>query len=314
MGKYTVGVDVGGTNIKFGLLNAQGKIIARKRLATEAFVRNKEKLIKAMVEAIQELWIDQDITTKNIEGVGFGFPGLINYKEGVVNSLTNIFGWKNVPIKKILEKELKVPVFIDNDVNVVGLGEWKYGVGQGVENLIYITLGTGVGGALILNNALYRGEGSVAGEIGHMPLNERGEDCNCGGFGCFERSVGNIYIVEKARKLFRNKALQLEDVFDLANQGNTRAIEFWDDMATHIGNALVGVVNLLNPRLIVLGGGVSNNYKFLHKTITKIIQQRSMAVQKKMVKIARAKLGDDAGIIGAHVLIKESIIGLKKKS
>ena len=164
-----------------------------------------------------------------------------------------------------------------------------------------------MGAGLVLNGALYRGEGFVAGELGHMPLNEKGPDCNCGGWGCFECYVGNGHLLKEARKIFKKNTIELPDVFYLANQGNVRAIRFWEETAAHIGNALVGVVNLLNPRLIVLGGGVSNNYKFMGKTINAIINKRAMKVQAKMVKIVRAKLSDDAGIIGAQVLVKEAI-------
>ena len=142
-----------------------------------------------------------------------------------------------------------------------------------------------------------------------MPLNEKGPDCSCGGWGCFECYVSNGYLLKKAAKIFKNKNIQLPDVFYLANQGNVRAVQFWDEAATHIGNALVGLVNLLNPRLIIIGGGVSNNYKFLGKTISAIVKRRAMKTQAKMVKIVRAKLGDGAGIIGAQVLVKEATRG-----
>ncbi|MBI5415634.1 MAG: ROK family protein, partial [Candidatus Omnitrophica bacterium] len=168
--------------------------------------------------------------------------------------------------------------------------------------------GTGVGGGLILNNALYRGEGFVAGEIGHIPLNEVGPSCNCGGYACFERYVGNRTLLAKAARLFR-KDIRLQDIFPLARRGEPRALRFWKETAVHIGNALVGVINLLNPRLVIIGGGVANNFRFMGPTIRKIIRQRAMKVQKKMVRVVRAKLGDDAGILGAHILVKEAILG-----
>jgi len=307
MKHYTVGIDVGGTNIKFGLVNRLGSILARTSLDTKKYHRNKQKLINALIEEIKFLICSKNLKSKDISGIGFGLPGLIDSKKGVINFLPNVPGWKNVPLKAIVQKKLSIPTFIDNDVNLITLGEWKFGAGRGCQNMLCMTLGTGVGAGLVLNNALYRGEGFVAGELGHMPLNEKGPNCNCGGWGCFERYVGNGHLLLNARKIFKKKNLQLPDVYKLANGGNVRALSFWNDVAVHIGNALVGVVNLLNPRLIVIGGGVCNNYKFLGRTINTIVKKRAMNVQAKMVKIVRAKLGDDAGIIGAQVLVKEAV-------
>lgn len=307
MKRYIIGVDVGGTNVKLGLVDRSGAIVARAFLDTKSFYRSKTKLIDAIVGAARDLIEEEELVSKDILGIGLGLPGPIDSKRGVVNFLPNIPGWKNVPLKNIIQKTLHIPTFVDNDVNLITLGEWKLGAGKGYKNLMCMTLGTGVGGGLILNGALYRGEGFVAGELGHMPLNEKGPNCNCGGSGCFEHYVGNDYLLKKAAKIFKKKNIQLPDVFYLAKQGNTHAVRFWEEAATHIGNALVGVVNLLNLRLIVIGGGVSNNYRFLGKTINTVIRRRAMKVQSKMVKIVRAKLGDDAGIKGAQILVKEAI-------
>ncbi len=305
MKKYSIGIDVGGTNIKFGLVDGFAKIVDRAHLSTENFTQSRKKLIEAIVGRIEYLIGKNNLKKNNILGIGFGLPGLINPPKGIVNFLPNIPGWKNIPLKNLIEKKLKIPVYLENDVNLITLGEWKYGAGVGCRNLICMTLGTGVGGGLILDGRLYRGEGFVAGEIGHMPLNAKGPACNCGGVACFEQYVGNRQILEKVRTLFKKEGFhRIQDIFCLANQGDRRALALWEEIATHIGHGLIGVVNLLNPRLIVIGGGVSNNFKFLHKTINKIIFKRAMRVQAKMVKIARAKLGDDGGILGADVLIR----------
>lgn len=303
MPKHTIGVDVGGTNIKFGLINPSGKIIARTRLSTARFASNKKSLINAIVDTIKHFIDENRLTRHNIKGIGFGLPGLVDPFKGFILILPNISGWKNVPFQSILEKELKIPVFLENDVNMIALGEWYKGAGRGYRNLVCMTLGTGVGGGLILNNRLYRGEGFAAGEIGHLPLNEKGPKCNCGGQGCFERYVGNKILLHSAIKLFKDKTMTLEKVYALADKKNKKALRFYDEMATHIGNGLIGIVNVLNPRLIIIGGGVSNNYKFIYKKITRVLLARAMPVQARMVKIVRAKLGDDAGILGAKVLI-----------
>ena len=305
----TIGVDVGGTNIKLGLVAPSGKIIVKTNLITKSYVHHPRLLINALVAAIRALIRDNGKTIRDIAGVGIGLPGQINSPQGIVIFLPNVPGWKNVPLRRIIQTQLKLPVFIDNDVNLVTLGEWKLGAGKGYKNLVCITLGTGVGGGLVLNGELYRGEGFVAGEIGHIPLNEQGPACNCGGMGGFERYVGNRILMDKAAGIFGKENIRPQDVFALANRGNALAVRFWREAATHIGNALAGVINLLNPRLVIIGGGIANNYKFMEKTIRAVIRRRAMKVQRNMVRIVRARLGDEAGILGAHILVKESILG-----
>jgi glucokinase len=307
MQKYTIGIDVGGTNIKLGLVSQSGRIISRSHLETRSFISNKTKLIDAILGSIQKLLAANKVSIKQVLGIGFGLPGLIDFKKGLVIFLPNIPGWKDVPLKKIIENKLKIATFVDNDVNVITLGEWFFGAGRGYENLVCMTLGTGVGGGLIFDNKLYRGEGFVAGEIGHMPLNETGPVCNCGGRGCFETYVGNQRLLAKAREIFRNNHITLPDIRKMAEKKDPQAILFWQDVGFHIGHGLIGVVNLLNPRLIIIGGGVSNNFSLFIKPVRNIIGQYSMKVQAKMVKIVRAKLGDDAGILGANVLVQNAL-------
>jgi glucokinase len=303
MKKYVVGVDVGGTNIKLGLVHPQGRVIARSHFPTKPFSSSKKKLISGLAHEIEKIISANGLKNKDVAGVGIGLPGLINYDEGVVLFLPNLPGWNNVPLKAILEEKLKLPVFIENDVKLITLAEWKFGAGRGVKNLVCLTLGTGVGSGLILDNRLYRGIANAAGELGHMPLNENGPACNCGGFGCYEKYVGHRSLSLLANQIMNKTEMTTQKMFALANAGNKKALKFWHQTATHIGNGLVGIVNLLNPELIIIGGGVSNNEKYLFPTIKSVIKKRSMSLQGALVKIKRAKFGDDAGIIGAQVLV-----------
>jgi glucokinase len=303
MKKYVVGVDVGGTNIKLGLVHPRGIVIARSHFPTKPFSSSKKKLIGVLAHEIQKIIASKGLKTKEIAGVGIGVPGLVDYNKGLVRFLPNIPGWKNVPLKAILEKKISLPVFVDNDVKLITLAEWKFGAGRGVKNLVCLTLGTGVGSGLILDNQLYRGVANAAGELGHMPLNEQGPTCNCGGWGCFEKYVGNRSLFALANQMMNKSDMTTQKMFALANSGNAKALKFWNQTATHIGNGLVGMVNLLNPELIVIGGGVSNNEKYLFPMIKAVIKKRAMSVQGTIVKIKRAKFGDDAGIIGAQVLV-----------
>ncbi len=306
MSRYVVGVDVGGTNIKVGVVDPAGKIIVRNSFATKPFASNQIKLIGAIAQEIQISIRIAGLSKRQIAGVGIGLPGLVDYEKGVVRFLPNIPGWRNVHLKSILQKKIKLPVFVDNDVKMITLAESQFGAGQGVANLVCLTLGTGVGAGLILNGRLYRGEGNAAGELGHMPINEHGPRCNCGGWGCFEAYVGNRPLFAKASRMVGKRGMTTQKMFALAQQGNKKALVYWHRVAQRIGNGLVGIVNLLNPRLIIIGGGVSNNEKFLFKTIAETIRARAMSFQGRTFKIKRAQFKDDAGIIGAYALVKNA--------
>jgi len=303
MKRYVVGVDVGGTNIKLGVVAPSGQVIVRTSFATKPFASSRIKLIAAIAQEIEASIITAGLTKDKIAGVGIGLPGLVDYEKGIVRFLPNIPGWNKVPLKAILQKKIKLPVYVDNDVKIITLAESKFGAGRGVKDLVCLTLGTGVGAGLVLNGHLYRGEDNAAGELGHMPLNENGPKCNCGGFGCFETYVGNRALFALASKIMGKPGVSTEDMFALAQKKNKKALYFWKLAAQHIGNGLVGIVNLLNPRLIVIGGGISNNEKYLFKTITSTIRRRAMSLQGSAFKIKRAKFKDDAGIIGAYVLV-----------
>jgi glucokinase len=303
MKKYVVGVDVGGTNIKLGVVDHSGQVIVRNSFATKPFASSRIKLISALAQEIEASIITAGLNKKQIAGVGIGLPGLVDYEKGIVRFLPNIPGWRGVHLKSILQKRVNLPVFVDNDVKIITLAESKFGAGRGVRNLVCLTLGTGVGAALILNGQLYRGEDNAAGELGHMPLNEHGPKCNCGGFGCFETYVGNRALFALASRVMGKSGMTTEKMFDLARKGNKKALFFWKTAAEHIGNGLVGIVNLLNPRVIIIGGGISNNERFLFQTITDTIRRRAMSLQGSAFKIKRAEFKDDAGIIGAYVLV-----------
>jgi len=312
MKRFIIGIDIGGTNVKLGLITDRARIKFRTNLLTKTYIRNKKKLIDAIIVKIKQIIRQNKCTKKSIQGIGIGLPGLVDPSQGNVIFLPNIPGWRDVPLRQIFENHLRIPTFIENDVNLITLGEWKFGAGSGVQNMICMTLGTGVGGGLILNNQLYRGEGFAAGEIGHIPLNEKGLRCNCGGMGCLERRVGNKYLKERAAALFKDNKITLEQMTTLAKQGNQKALKFWKDAAAHIGTALTGVVNVLNPSRIVIGGGISNS-PFIFKTIEQTIRKRAMKVQGRMVRIFPATLGNDAGLLGAFVLIQEEFAKRKGK-
>lgn len=308
MKKFIIGIDAGATNIKVGLIQANNyKIIYRTLLSTRNYKLKKENLIQAFIKVISLVLEKNRLSQKDILAVGFGLPGPIDSQKGIVHFLPNIPGWKGVPLKKILEGKLKIPVFVDNDVNLVTLAEWKLGAGKSIKNLLCITLGTGVGGGLVLDDKLYRGSHFLAGEIGHMPINEFGPVCNCGGRACLERYVGNRYILTASRKIFESRDLTLEKLSLLSSRGNRAAIKIWQEVGRRVGIALAGAVNLLNLEMLIIGGGISAAGKPLLQAIRKTVLERSMPTQARQVKIVKSQLSQDAGILGAAILAKERV-------
>ncbi|MDD2688562.1 MAG: ROK family protein [Candidatus Omnitrophica bacterium] len=300
--KFIIAVDLGGTNLKLGLLNLDFKIIHKEVLRTRKFFR-KESLISAIVTCVNTILEARGLKRSDILGIGLGLPGPVDEKNGIVHFFPNIPGWKEVRLKKILSKRLRLPIFLDNDANLMTLAEYKLGAARGFKNSLCITLGTGVGGGLIINGSLYRGSSNAAGEIGHVPINEEGARCNCGARGCLEAYIGNSRIIQEARRLFR-RDISLEELSLLAKRHNRLALNTWSKVARRLGLALCGVVNLLNLDAIIIGGGVANAGEVLLDRVKKAINEQAMSVQAKQVKIFKAKLGNDAGLIGAAILVK----------
>jgi len=303
--KFIIAIDLGGTNLKCALLDSRLKIKAKSSFSTKSF-DNKHKLVQGITDAVDSFILNQRLNRSAILGVGIGVPGPVDTTKGIVHFLPNIPGWKEVKLKKILEQKTKLPVFIDNDAKLMTLAEHEMGAAKNYKNVLCLTLGTGVGGGLIINNLLYRGPDNTAGEVGHFPLNEKGPLCGCGAWGCLETYVGNHKIIKDARKLFGPK-ITLERVSALARNNNLKAIDFWSQVGKKLGLALSGVVNLLNLDLIVIGGGVAYAGGVLFKSIRQTVLLRAMRLQAKRVRVVKAKLGVDAGIIGAGYLVRERL-------
>jgi len=303
--RFIIGIDLGGTNLKCALLDTSLRIKAKSSFSTKSF-DNKQKLIRGIVDSISSFILNQGLKRSDILGVGIGVPGPVDTGKGLVHFLPNIPGWKEVPLKKILEANTRLPVFIDNDAKLMTLAEHEAGAARKYKNVLCLTLGTGVGGGLIINDSLYRGLDNAAGEAGHLPVNEHGPLCGCGARGCLETYVGNNNILKLARKLFGPK-ITLEKVTALADKHNSRAVKFWAQVGKKLGLALSGIVNLLNLDLIVVGGGVAGAGSVLLESVRRTILGQAMRVQATRVKVVKAKLGVDAGIIGAGYLVRERL-------
>lgn len=315
-----MGVDFGGTRIKIGVVGPRGHILCRAGLDVQK-TWAWERLTAHLVETIETLLEAHAISKKDLLGVGMGLPGLIDFKKGFVHYLVNVRGWRNVSFASLLRRRLRLPVFIDNDVNVMALGEASFGAARGFSQVVCITLGTGVGGALILNGELYRGATNSAGEIGHVPLGRGGALCACGSRGCFETYVGNRTISRLAKERIRRGEKSLarelvdgklermtpEVLSRAARRGDPLAISIWKEVGEWVGVALAGVVNTYNPDRIVIGGGVSDAGEFLFRSIRKTLKKRALAFPLKGLQVVKAKLGNDAGMIGAAVLARRSL-------
>ncbi|MFH1856635.1 MAG: ROK family protein [Candidatus Omnitrophota bacterium] len=314
--EYYFGIDIGGTITKIGLVDKQGNVYDKRIFATSDF-NSKQKLLKCIVESINEISNRNLNRKERIKGIGIGVPGLVNFNEGLIYNLTNLSGWKNVKITEILKKQTGVPVLVDNDVNVIALGEYMFGAGRGTANMICLTLGTGIGGGLIISGKLYRGSSYSAGEIGHFPINKKGPLCNCGSRGCLERYIGNKYFVKQVIKEIKSnpaksKILKLagnsfnkitpEIIAQAAEKGDNLAKAAWEEMAFKLGMVLAGVINIFNPGVIVIGGGMAEAGKVLFEPLKTTIEKFSLKIPCRTVKIRKARLGNEGGIIGAASL------------
>jgi glucokinase len=307
--QFFIGIDLGGTNLKIAILDKKYKIVDRQVLSTKQF-KKKENLIQAICYSVNRITEKNNLKKQGILGIGLGLPGPVDEKKGLVHFFPNIPGWRKVKLKKILEKKIGLPVFLDNDAKLMTLAEYKFGQAAGFKNVLCLTLGTGVGGAVIMGGALYRGLDNAAGEIGHIPINERGARCNCGGNACLETYIGNNRILTQAKRTFKRN-ISLEELSSLAKRRNKQAVSLWLKVGERLGIALAGIVNLLNLDAIVIGGGVANAGSILFDKVKKTLRYRAMSVQAARVKVFKAKLGNDAGLIGASIMVKERVRSLK---
>ena len=314
MTKNRIGIDVGGTNVKIALVDDKGSILYSNSVPTRAEM-GYEYTVNNIKQAIRDLMSETKVT--NIEGIGFDFPGQIDYKNGIVRLAPNIPGWVNIPIAKIIEDEFKIPTRIDNDVHCAALGELNFGAGKGCENFICMTVGTGIGSGIVINGKLVRGASNAAGELGHIKLQmHEGPLCGCGDHGCLEAfasgpsivAIAEEYILGGKSTKFRELASGGEItpfiVAEAAKQGDPVARRIFVRIGEYIGFGLSSVVNLLNPEKIIIGGGVADAGDILLDPIKETIKKRAMVVAGSAVEIVPAKLGNTAGVIGASLLIE----------
>lgn len=310
-----IGIDVGGTNVKIALVD-EGKIIYSNSVPTYAQM-GYEYTVNNIKQAIRDLMKETETTAADIKGIGFDFPGQVDYKTGVVKLAPNIPGWVNVPIAQMIEEAFHIPTRIDNDVRCAALGEMNFGAGKGCQNFVCITVGTGIGSGLVVNGQLVRGAANAAGEIGHIKLQMKdGPICGCGDTGCLEAFASGPSIVAMAQDYLKSgKSTKFREmagdgeitpyiVAKAAEAGDPVAKRIFTIIGEYVGMGLVSVINLLNPEKVIIGGGVAEAGDLLLEPIRKTVMERAMVVARESVEIVPAELGNSAGVIGASMLVE----------
>lgn len=302
-----IGIDFGGTTIKCAVV--RGGVIAERGATIETLKSDAHTLAETLILEVRRL----HGLHPEVSAVGIGLPGIVDSVHGIVHRLSNVPGWNEVPLRDLMRQRTGLFTVIENDANAMAYGEWKYGAAMGGNNVVCVTLGTGVGGGLILSGALYRGTALGAGEIGQTSIDINGVPGNYGNFGALEKYVGNQQIGERAREAYATAGQPLAPeqctpfgIAQLAAGGDDLALHLWAQFGTEIGAGLVNVVWLLNPDCIVIGGGVANAGELLFDPIRRTVRERTMSVFSEGLRIVPATLGTDAGIIGCSQIALDS--------
>jgi glucokinase len=297
-------VDLGGTNLRTALVSFEGNILDKRKEATNASDGWK-KIVARLVDNITQQRVTAVQRGLKVTAVGVGAPGVIRMDTGVVVKSPNFPDWNNLPLRDELEKALLIPVVIENDANAAALGEQWRGAGRGINSMILLTLGTGVGAGIVLDNKIWQGADGMAGEVGHMTLIPDGRQCGCGNSGCLEMYASARGIVqsyrEAAGKLEITQAPELTSthVYQAARDGDPIARRVMKDMGAMLGIGIANLINIFNPNMIVIGGGVKDAWDLFIGATHEEIMRRAFQVPAERTEIVPSLLGDDAGLIGA---------------
>ncbi len=295
--------------MRAALVNSRGRILFNAREPTQR-TGSRSDIIDQIVRLVSQCSAH---SKRRVSAVGIGFPGPLNAEKGFILSPPNLPALKQTPLKKILAKRLRLPVFIENDANAAALGEYQFGAGKGTHSLVCMTLGTGIGAGIIINGKIWHGASGVAGEAGHMKVIPNGRKCGCGGRGCLEQYASATGLVRTAKDRLRKnrKSLILKLAGDnpagitalivcrAARRGDALAIEALENAARILGLAIANILNLLNPQMVVISGGLANAGKYLFQPLRRQVGLQAIPDACRNVKIVKGKLGDHAGVLGA---------------
>lgn len=303
---HYLGIDIGGTNIRLGIVDKEGKVLARYRIPTLK-EQGRDKVIARLLRAIEFIIKKKGVP---VRGIGIGCPGPLDSKKGVVLSPPNLPDWKGIPLKKIVEKRFRLPVVLENDANLIGLGESWRGAGKNASSMVLLTLGTGIGSALILDKKLWSGSRGFASEFGHVSIDLNGPRCGCGNRGCIEVYASATAVVRRMKEALKKgetsrsfksarEDITAAKIYLAAKKGDKLSRKIIDETGLYLGAAIANIVNALNPEMIVVSGGMAKAGKPLLDKIKKTVRERALKESCAGLKIVLGKLGEDAGIIGA---------------
>ncbi len=311
-GRAVVGIDIGGTKTLSAVVDAQGRVLARHRIETPQ--RGPRDFVQVLARELSTLLGLAGLQKEDLSGLGVGAPGPLDPETGVVFEPPNLAGWRDVPLGTMLFNATGVPTFVENDANAAALGEAWVGAGVGVRDQIYITVSTGIGGGLIFNGELYHGASGTAGEIGHMTVEPDGPICTCGRRGHLEAVASGQAIARMAEEAVQAGrqtrlaalppgALTAAAVAQAAFDGDAVAREVYARAGFYIGLAVASLVNVLNPAMVIIGGGVSKAGDLLFDTVRRMVRERAFERPAEAARIVPAALGDDVGVIGAAAVV-----------
>lgn len=313
MTDFAIGVDLGGTNLRVAAVDSDGRVLERRQLPAE--VRSgPTPVINALSDAVMELRERFAVGGAKLVGVGVGVPGIIFLSTGLLKKSPNLPGWEDIPVKEEIERRIGTKVYLENDANAAALGEAWAGAARNVRHLCLLTLGTGVGGGIIINGRILHGFAGMAAEVGHMTVEPQGALCGCGNHGCLEQYASATAIVRMAREavagerseglraLERENRLTSKRIYEAACGGDPMAKEIFVAMGRALGVGIATLINVLNPALVVLGGGVAAAWDAFAPAMFDELPRRCYIHREIPVRIERAQLGNDAGLVGAAYL------------
>ena len=306
MNPVAIGVDLGGTNLRTAIINQDGEILDKRKELTLA-AEGWKKVVARLADSIRRMQDEASGRGFRVAAAGVGAPGVIQGDRGIVVKSPNFPDWNNLPLKDELESIVGIPVTIENDANAAALGEQWQGAGRGIGSMILLTLGTGVGGGIVLNSKIWQGADGMAGEIGHMTLVPDGRKCGCGNTGCLEmyasaRGIIMTYQEELSRSgtgPLTGDTLTSARVYQAARDGDAGAMRAMQSMGAMLGIGIASLINIFNPEMIVIGGGVKDAWDLFIPSAREEIKRRAFQIPAERTAVVQSKLGDNAGLIGA---------------
>jgi len=298
MSEYSIGLDLGGTNLRAAAIDAQGKMLQKISASTD-LSRGPEAVMEDMAKAIDSL--RHSLGSQSLQGIGVAVPGFIRLKEGVIMGSNNLAVLEGFPMRDALQKRLDTSVILENDANAAAMGEKWIGAGRDVDDLFLVTLGTGIGGGIISDGRILHGFLGMAGEVGHITVVPNGNPCGCGNRGCLEKHASATAIAALGRMIGLGD-ITSEEVYTLAKQGDERALAVFDSMGRALGIALATLVNIFNFPLYLISGGPIPAWDLFSVPMMAEVEQRSFTYRASKTIITKAELGSEAGLYGAAFL------------